>query len=133
MSLFEIVKLDNGLTLEIWDESRKIAEDTVKVALTAKIKVALKPEYLPGKEQYDEVRRVFGDELLYEQRNERTFVDLKDSGAVFSQLLGDFKETALKYVSRPDFAAGLARSRFMEIQRNPFKYKAGKPDLTVLN
>ncbi len=133
MELFEIVKLENGLTLEIWDESRKIAEDTVKVALTARIKVALKPEYLPGMEQYETVRRVFGDELLYEQRNERTFVDFKDRDAVFGQLLSDFKDATMKYISRPDFASGLAKSKFMDIQRNPYKYRAGKPDLTVLN
>ncbi len=133
MELFEIIKLDNGLTLEIWDESRKIAEDTVKVALAARIRVALKPEYLPGREQYEAVRRAFGDELLFEQKNERTFVVLKDRDAVFGQLLGEFKETTLKYISRPDFAAGFARSKFMDIQRNPHKYRAGKPDLTVLN
>ena len=133
MDLIETIRLDNGLTLEIWDESRKIAEDTVKVALTARIRVALKQEYLPGEEQYRTVRRAFGDELLYEQRNERAYVHLKDRDAVFGQLLSDFKETTMKYISRPDFASGFAKSKLMDIQRNPYKYREGKPDLTVLN
>ena len=62
--LFEIIKLDNGLTLEIWDESRKIAENIVRVVLTARIKVALNQEYLPNREHYETVCRAFGDELF---------------------------------------------------------------------
>jgi len=135
MELFERTVLENGLTLEIWDESRKIAADTVKVALTAKIEVGVKEEYLPGRDAYETVTRHFGDKVLFEYRKERTFVDAHEKDAVFKKLLEEFKEATLKYIARPNFAAGFVTSKFMDIQRNPFKYRggSGKPNLTVIN
>lgn len=123
MELCERTALENGLVLEIWDESRKIAADTVKVALAARIKVEVKKEYFTSPEQYQTVLKVFGPEILFEQKKERTFVDLAEKEAVFGSLLSEFKESALKYLSSPKFPSGFVISKLADIQRNPYKYR----------
>ncbi|MEN6463875.1 MAG: hypothetical protein ABFD62_01715 [Syntrophaceae bacterium] len=123
MELCERTVMDNGLVLEIWDESRKIADDTFRVTLAARVKVAVKKEYLPDLEHYRTVLRVFGHEILFEQVKERSFVRTDEKDEIYNQLLGEFRDTTLKYISRPNFPAGFVMSKFMEIQRNPYKYK----------
>lgn len=130
MHLRKMIELPNGLSLEIWNRSRLIAADTAKVNLVVKIRIELKPEYFQNAEQYEITRNVFGPEVFFEYAKERTFVDKDMEDAVFDRLLDEFKENSLDYISRPDFAARFARSRFMEIQRNPYKYrqKGAAPD-----
>jgi hypothetical protein len=123
MELYERTILENGLVLEIWDESKKIAEDTFRVTLAARVKVAVKKEYLPDIEHYRAVVRAFGHEILFEQLKEKSFVKADEKEELFTQLLGEFRDTTLKYISRPNFPAGFVMSKFMEIQRNPYKYK----------
>lgn len=131
MELYERTVLENGLVLEIWDESRKIAADTVKVALAARIKVDVKKEYFASPEHYQTVLKVFGPEIMFEQKKERTFVDMAERETVFTNLLAEFKESALKYISSPKFPAGFVISKLTDILRNPYKYrdKAGNPVL----
>jgi hypothetical protein len=123
MELYERTILENGLVLEIWDESKKIAEDTFRVTFAARVKVAVKKEYLPDIEHYRTVVRAFGHEILFEQIKERSFVKSDEKDEFFTQLFGEFRDTTLKYISRPNFPAGFVMSKFMEIQRNPYKYK----------
>lgn len=132
MELCERTALENGLVLEIWDESRKIAADTVKVALAARIKVEVKKEYFTSDEHYQKVVKVFGPEVLFEQKKERTFVNIAEREQVFNHLLSEFKESTLKYISSPKFPSGFVLSKLTDILRNPYKYRdqAGN---TVLN
>lgn len=123
MELFERIALDNGLVLEIWDESRKIAADTVKVALAARITVEVRKEYFTSPEHYEKVMSVFGREILFEQKKERTFVDIAQREQVFSSLLTEFKESTLKYISSPKFPSGFVISKLTDILRNPHKYR----------
>lgn len=134
MELFEEIVLENGLTLEIWDDSRKIAEDTAKVSLTARIRVAVKEEYFPEREHYRAVLKVFGPQVIFEQKKERPFVHANEKDDMVNQLVREFKDATLKYISRPDFASGFVRSKFIDIQQNPYKYRdaEGKPKLTVI-
>lgn len=122
----DTVSLPNGLSLEIWNHSRLIAADTVKVNLMVKIRIEMKPEYFQNPEQYEITRNVFGSEVFYEYGKERTFVDKSLKDAVFGRLLEEFKENSLDYISRPDFAARFANSRFIEIQKNPYKYQQNR-------
>ncbi len=132
MELCERTVLENGLVLEIWDESRKIAADTVKVALAARIKVEVREEYFTNPEHYRTVLKVFGPELLFEQKKERTFVDIAERENVFNSLLSEFKESTLKYISSPKFPSGFVISKLSDILRNPYKYR-GQGGNTTLN
>jgi hypothetical protein len=123
MQLYERIALENGLVLEIWDESRKIAADTVKVTLAARIKVDVKEEYFTSPEHYRTVLQVFGPAITFEQKKERTFVDIAQRDIVFTSLLNEFKESALKYISNPKFPSGFVISKLADVQKNPYKYR----------
>jgi len=132
MELCERIVLENGLVLEIWDESREIAEDTVKVALAARIKVEVKKEYFASQEQYRAVLNVFGREILFEQKKERAFVHFAERAQVFNGFLAEFKESTLKYISSPKFPSSFVLSKLTDILRDPYKYRNKAGD-KVLN
>ncbi len=126
MVLKEKTLLPNGLELEIWDRSRSIAADTVKVELLARIPVKVEAIFFPAKEQFDRFVAAAGPEVRYEYRLERTFVARNAADAVFAELLNAFKKDALPYLSKQDFAQRLVRARSREIAAQPNRRPAGK-------
>jgi hypothetical protein len=122
MKLVEEISLPNGLTAEIWDQSRAIAADTTKVALLVRIRLTLKEEYFSNPEQLRITQRVFGPDICYELKKERTFVSKTEAWHVFKSFLEEFKRDALPYLSREKFPAGFARSKYLDIQKHPYKY-----------
>ncbi len=127
MNLVDTIELPNGLKMEIWNASRLIAADTVKVDLIIRIKVGLRPEYFPSPDQFELTRKIFGPEVVFEYRKERSFIakDLRDS--TFDKLLEEFRSTSLDYISKPNFPSRFALSKYMDVKKNPYKYKNHKP------
>lgn len=121
--LLEEIKLPNGLVMNIWDASRVIAADTTSVILIVTIKMELKPDYFLEADHYKLTTAVFGQEMLYEYRKERTFVKTWEVESVFRELLDTFKSDALPYLSRNTFPAQFARSKHREIISNPYRYR----------
>jgi hypothetical protein len=77
MKHLEEIILPNQLTAEICDQSRPIAQGTVKVVFIARVRVEVKEEYFDRREHYEMTRRMFGPEVLFEYMNERTFVPVR--------------------------------------------------------
>ncbi len=125
MVLKERIPLPNGLALEVWDRSRPIAADTVKVELLARVPVKVKVSHFPDRKQYDRFVGAAGPEVRYEYRLERTFVAGNAATAVFAELLATFKKDALPYLSKPDFGQRLVRARSREIAGQPSRRPAG--------
>ncbi len=121
--LLEEIALPNGLTLNIWDASRVIAADTTSVILIVTIQMELKADYFPDGDHYRLTTSVFGKEMPYEYRKERTFVKNEEAPAVFQELLETFKTDALPYLSRANFPEQFARSKHREIITNPYRYR----------
>ncbi|MBP9021078.1 MAG: hypothetical protein KBG01_06070 [Syntrophobacterales bacterium] len=128
MKMVEEIPLPNGLVAEVWDRSRAIAADTTKVALLVRVKVTFKEEYFSNEEQLRLATKVFGPDVYYELKKERTFVPNRDVGRAFQSFLEEFKRDALPYISKEKFPAGFARSKYLDIQKHPYKYglPAGK-------
>ena len=120
--LIETIALPNGLTLEVWDYSRSIAADTDKVELQVRASIAIDPAFFTDEEQHRTVRRHFGDTLLFAYRNERTFVARGERENVFRQFVDTFCKDTMPYLSKPDFPRRFALSKYLDIQKNPFKY-----------
>lgn len=123
MKLIEEIKLANGLILMIFDLSRAIAADTVKVEVFFRTKVALKKAYFTDARDYDKVKNIMGDELSYEHRLERSFVPKNDEDLTRTDLISTFKNNSLNYLSSEKFPQNMALSRLREIKNNPFKYQ----------
>jgi hypothetical protein len=122
MTLFEEIRLPNGLVAEIWDGSRLIAADTATVVLIIKIPVVLKEEYFEDPAACRKTARVFGSPLVYEYRNERTFVHVAEREAMFNEFLVNFRQDVLPYVSKEHFPKRFALSKYHEIMKDPWKY-----------
>ena len=122
MTLLEEIRLPNGLVAEIWDGSRLIAADTTTVLLVVKIPVALKEEYFEDPAACRKTARVFGSPLVYEYRNERTFMSVGEREALFNEFLANFKKDVLPYVSKDHFPKRFVLSKYHEIMKDPWKY-----------
>jgi hypothetical protein len=122
MGFVKEIPLSNHLVVEIWDHSRAIATDTTKVELAIKINVAVKNEYFDNPEHFDIVTRVFGKEISYEYKKERTFVHREEKEKIFNELLDDFTESTLPYIEKPDFPSRFILSKLRDIQKRPHRY-----------
>ena len=121
--LIEKIALQNGLTLEIWDHSRSIAVDTDKVTLYICTVVSLDPSFFSEEVQYEKMRKSFGDALMFEYKNERSFVAKSERNQVFQRFINTFKKDTLPYLSKPDFARRFALSKYRDMENNPFQYR----------
>ena len=124
MELIETINLPNSLTLTVTDSSRRIAADTIKVELTFQVKIEVLESFFASSDDYLQVKNASGDELTYEHKMERSFVNDKDEESVRNELLDTFKSNSLGYLSSPNFAKKMALSQLKDIKLNPFKYKA---------
>jgi hypothetical protein len=109
-------RLPNGLWLELWDESRKVAGDRWYVAFRAVLPVPL-PEALEGirLEVIQMLRRNVGDHIYYQFLEARNFIAEKDVPALRDGLKGAFLATALTYLSHPDFSGKFLIRKAREI------------------
>jgi hypothetical protein len=123
MNLIEEINLDNGLILKIFDLSRRIAADTVKVEVFFQTKISLKESYFANTEDYNQVRNIMGDELTYEHTQERTFVSGDEEHSVRIELINTFKNNSLNYLSSANFSKKMALSTLRDIKNNPYKYR----------
>jgi hypothetical protein len=124
MKLIEEIKLNNGLKLRIYDLSRSIAADTVKVEISFRTNVSLKESFFSNTEDYVLVKNIKGDELAYEHTLERTFVSKNNEDSTREELIGTFKNNSLNYLSSVNFPKKMALSTLRDIKKNPHKYKS---------
>lgn len=122
MNLIEEINLANGLTLQIFDSSRTIAADTVKVEILFQTKILLKESYFSTTEDYVQVKNVMGNELSYEHKLERSFVPSANEDSVRDDLINTFKSNSLDYLAAVNFPSKMALSILRDIKKNPYKY-----------
>ena len=123
MKLIEEINLPNSLKLNIFDLSRPIAADTVKVEISVQSKIDLKESYFPDSRDYHQVKRIFGDNFSYEYKLERSFVAKENQEAIREELLCTFKSNSLHYLSSENFPQKLALATLRDIKNNPYKYQ----------
>ena len=107
--LIKTILLGNGLILEIYDHSRKVAGDRWFVKLVAKVDISI--DYLTGnargssklKLPIDELKKYFDACIRYEQKRERNFISEKEKDNVFNNLLTLYLTSSQTYLSHPDF------------------------------
>ena len=124
MELIETIDLPNGLTPIISDASRRIAKDTIKVELYFQVKIEVLDSFFASPEDCHQLKKFLGDELTYEHKMERSFVNDNDEDSIRAELLNTFKNNSLGYLSSPNFAKKMALSLLRDIKLNPFKYQA---------
>ncbi len=123
----EVIELTNGLKLEVWDFSLKIAGDRRQVALVCRIEVDLDHDFTPKNDQdrmaVNELTAVVGPTLNYIFRNERNFIAADRKDSIWREMLETFKKDSLAYLSHPLFAYRLVLSSFAKLKKDPFRFR----------
>ncbi len=123
MKLIEKIALPNGLQLNIFDLSREIAADTVKVEISFQAEINLEKSFFADEESYRQVADIFGNTLTYEYKMERTFVSKERRNAVRTELVQTFKNNSLNYLGAENFSQKMAQAMLRDIRKNPYKYR----------
>ena len=99
-----------------------IAADTASVVVVVRIPVVVKEEYFEDPAAYGKTISVFGSPLVFEYRNERSFVSAGERDALFRAFVNSFKKDVLPYVSKDHFPRRFALSKYNEFIKDPWKH-----------
>ena len=100
------MELGNNLKLKIYDNSKKMAGDRWLISLIARINIPVDATFklLSDSESCkEEIDRLLGSEVIFEQKRERFFIDEKNKEFVFNELCESFVNNTISYLSHPDF------------------------------
>ncbi len=116
--LFSRHPLANGLSLEFWDLSRPMIGDRWLIVLEARITIPVSAATLPPEliSQESEIVRALGPEIIFSQRDERTFIDAREFETNLKEIEDRLLALAPSYLGHPEFAGRLIRKRFSEYQ-----------------
>jgi hypothetical protein len=121
--LIDKIALENGLTLEIHDRSRKVAVDRWLVSFEARIDVEVKPEYFQdeagAKPSFNAIQKAVGKEVTYSYEKSRHFVAETEKDDVFQGLKDRFLTTTLPYLSNAKFPRNTILLQFKAAQGAP--------------
>jgi hypothetical protein len=107
--MVEKIQLENGLTLEIWNYSRKLAGDRWLVGLLIQIGVVPEEKDFSNENYYKMFLEKTDGKVYYRYRKERTFVPEDQVSELFTSMKENFLKAALPYLSHPDFKERLIR------------------------
>ena len=107
--MVEKIELDNGLVLEIWNYSRKLAGDRWLVGFLAQIGITPSKEDFSTEEYYTLFLEKTDGKVYYRYRKERTFVPEREVENIFKNIKENFLRAAVPYPSHPDFKERLLK------------------------
>lgn len=118
--LIEKVTLPNGLILELWDNSRRMAGDRWLVSLMAKVEVPVLPEYFSaldhGEQAYRDLVDANGDPLVFTQEKIRHFVDGSETQETITGFCQRFKDNLIGYLGNPKFAPQYVLKKYGDLR-----------------
>lgn len=121
------IRLDNGLTLELYDRSRRVAGDRWLVSFAARLEVGLKREYFEGRHEpdvpFEGIREAVGDKAVYYHEKTRNLVAETEKDEVFRGLKERFLDANLVYLSSPEFPLKLILRQYQEAEGQRISWK----------
>ena len=95
--------------MEFVDISRKLAGDRWYVGLIAQIDIPVNGRFIKSDSiqpySFEEIRNGLGDNVRFEQKQERHFIDEKEKDQLLNSMMESFVKMTNSYLSHPDFAA----------------------------
>ena len=105
--LIKTIDLENGLQLNLYDGSRKLAGDRWLVSLIVRMDVpvteVLKRNGRESMENLNEIKDMLGESVLFEKKREKIFIDKTEKETVFKELCDMFLNSSLNYLSKEIF------------------------------
>ena len=125
--IFKTIELENNQTLEIRDESRKIAADAYVVIMGARVKIQIQRDLFAAQEisdiQFADILEIIGDEILYEYKSERNMIMAKEKDQVFEVLVETFLKNKVSYISKSIFPEKMILKEYRERIEKKNKYR----------
>lgn len=110
--------LENGLQLDISDDSRQIAEDRwlIRIRFTVSVPVAAHHAAVPtdNPPSLEAVVAAIGDAAVFEAVKARNFVSIDEKDAVHEAIVSDFLNDAAPYLGRPSFPGKLILKAYQD-------------------
>ncbi len=125
--IFRTIELENNQTLEIRDESRKIAADAYVVIMGARVKIQIQRDLFAAQEisdiQFADILEILGDVILYEYKSERNMIMDKEKDQVFEVLVETFLKNMVSYISKSIFPEKMILKEYRERIEKKNKYR----------
>jgi hypothetical protein len=125
--LIDKTKLENGLTLEVYDRSRRVTGDRWLVSFVARIDVEVRPEYFESLHTqglaFKDIRAAVGEKVNYHNEKTRNFIAETEKDEVFRGLKERFLGASLVYLSSPDFPRKLILRQYQEAKGQMMPWK----------
>jgi len=115
--MLETIDLGNGLILEIWDYSRRLAGDRWLVGFLARVGVKPKKEDFSSSFYYERFLEKTDGFLYYRYQKERTFIPEDEVPEVYQRLKKNFLKAVLPYITRPDFKERLIATEVAQFEK----------------
>jgi hypothetical protein len=115
-TLIKTMKLCNGLKLDFYDISRKLAGDRWYVGMIARIDIPLTNSLLTNQQlsnySVEEIRNALGEAVRFQQKRERHYITEQKKDALLNGLMDSFIKSTLNYFSHPDFSGKYVLKEF---------------------
>ncbi|MEW5910381.1 MAG: hypothetical protein AB1659_11315 [Thermodesulfobacteriota bacterium] len=125
------IPLKNGLSLEFFDASRKLAGDRWRVTLIAVI-------HIPVREIWNarniagillsDLLAVIGEEAIYQKKMERNFIDEKEKDSVLASMEDSLSSSQLSYLSHGEFPIRFILKTYRDLFQKKTWYPGVSPD-----
>jgi hypothetical protein len=120
-SVITTCRLDNGLELQCLDDSRQIAADRWYVCVRVQMNIPIEKKWFDqhpmDDQQFQHIRHLLGDTVLFEQKKERNFISADQKSTIIKEICDSTVEMAKQYLSHDGFAAKYIVKRFAEQTR----------------
>jgi hypothetical protein len=125
--IFKTLELENGLTLDICDESRKIGADAYVVIMKARMKIQVQKSFFVAQgisdKIFTDILAILGDEISYEYTSERNMIMAPQKDAVFESQVNTFVQNMVPYVSKSIFPGKMILKEYNKRVEKKNKYK----------
>ena len=126
-TLIKTIELSNGLKLDFYDISRKLAGDRWYVGLIARIDIPLIDSLLTNQHlshySVEEIRNTLGESVRFQQKRERHYIDEQEKDDLLNDLMDSFIKRTLNYLSLPDFPGKYILKEFQTYRKRKTWYQ----------
>ncbi len=116
--LIKTMDLKNGMQLKFYDNSRKLAGDRWLISLIVRMEIPVTEVLIndghKSIEIVNEIKKVLGENILFEQKRERIFVAQSEKQAVFEEVYDFFIDSVLGYLSNKAFPKRYVLKKYRE-------------------
>jgi hypothetical protein len=116
--LIKTMDLKNGMTLNFYDASRPIVGDRWLISLIVRMEIpvveALINDEGKSMDGVDEIKKVLGEKVLFEQKRDRIFVEESEKQTVFEEVYNFFIDSVLSYLSNKAFPKRYVLKKYRE-------------------